>query len=269
MTAPNSPSRPPALPSAAWILIPSILSGALALYVFFGGHNEDWFIITNAAAQYLLPAALWAGITNFGATLGAFSMLGPVLLWRPRWVASAVLAAPAAILYAQGLKAIFAEPRPAAVLGVDAITVIGLPLRTNSFPSGHTTTAFVIAGVFTFCATAGERRWVGWVALALAALVGFSRLAVGAHWPLDVFAGAAGGWLCAALGTWWADRWRFWEHARGLRFTAVLLFLLAIALAIEDLGYPEGLWSQYLLVACGLLGAGWAWLHPRTAGKAT
>ena len=61
-----------------------------------------------------------------------------------------------------------------------------------SFPSGHTSTA---VGTFGAIAATEKRRWLGIVCIALAALVGFSRMYVGVHTPYDVLVGAA----CAAL----------------------------------------------------------------------
>lgn len=61
-----------------------------------------------------------------------------------------------------------------------------------SFPSGHTSTA---VGTFGAIAATEKRRWVAAVCIALAALVGFSRMYVGVHTPYDVLVGAA----CAIL----------------------------------------------------------------------
>ncbi len=61
-----------------------------------------------------------------------------------------------------------------------------------SFPSGHTQTA---VGTFGAIAVFTEKKWMRWVCIALAALVGFSRMYVGVHTPADVLAGAA----CALL----------------------------------------------------------------------
>lgn len=237
-----------------WVWTPATIAAALALVTLAGDANRSWFVGWNALAQ-VLPPFLWAGITNLGATGGAFALLTGMLAWRPRWAAAALLAAPAATLYTHGLKRLFSEPRPAAVLDTDQITVIGATLKANAFPSGHSVTAFGVAACVALCAQAGGRRWIAWLAIGVAALTAFSRVAVGAHWPLDIFAGAAGGWLCGAFGAWWSARWRFWRSDLGVRVMAVLLGAAAVWLYFEELGYPEGVWAQYTLATWGCAGA--------------
>lgn len=65
--------------------------------------------------------------------------------------------------------------------------------KYSSFPSGHAITAFSIATVFA--RRYREHRWVPWVSYGLASLVVFSRIPLQAHFPSDVFAGAALGYL--------------------------------------------------------------------------
>lgn len=61
----------------------------------------------------------------------------------------------------------------------------------NSFPSGHTTTAFAFSGY-----VAAEHGW-GWGAPALlgSTFIGYSRINDNRHWLHDVFAGATIGWV--------------------------------------------------------------------------
>ena len=59
----------------------------------------------------------------------------------------------------------------------------------GSFPSGHTIAAFSAATIFAD--RYRNHRWVPWVAYGAAGLVGFSRVSLSAHFPSDVFAGAA------------------------------------------------------------------------------
>lgn len=68
----------------------------------------------------------------------------------------------------------------------------------NSFPSGHTVTAFIGAELVRH-----EYGW-GWGlgAYAVAASVGVLRVEHNRHWPIDVMAGACIGILCANIGYW-------------------------------------------------------------------
>jgi undecaprenyl-diphosphatase len=78
------------------------------------------------------------------------------------------------------------------------VSIVGFePLAENpdrfSFPSGHTAAAFAVAAAF-----AGEPHGLGPLALLLAVGVGLSRVYLGAHYPLDVGAGAVLGVLAGA-----------------------------------------------------------------------
>jgi membrane-associated phospholipid phosphatase len=237
-----------------WTMVPAVVLALLALTTMPGTTNTDWFVEWNRLAL-ALPHSFWAGGTTLGSTAGAFALLAGGLAWRPRWVASAVLALPVGTLYTQGLKKFVGAARPAAVLDPHQFYVIGKVLKTASFPSGHSATAFAVAASVALCSLAEGRRWIAWVALAVAAFVAFSRVAVGAHWPLDIFAGGAGGWLCGVIGVWWSARWRFWATDRGVRLLAIPMAVLSGWLLFEDSGYPPGLWMQYALGVWGLAGA--------------
>lgn len=62
----------------------------------------------------------------------------------------------------------------------------------SSFPSGHAIMSFGIATVIA--RRYREHHWVPWVAYGVAGLISFSRLPLGAHFPSDVFMGAALGY---------------------------------------------------------------------------
>jgi membrane-associated phospholipid phosphatase len=69
------------------------------------------------------------------------------------------------------------------------------PLHGSSFPSGHATAVFSVA---TVVAERYKRhRWVPFAAYTLAAAVSASRITSAAHWPSDVFLGAAMGYSIA------------------------------------------------------------------------
>jgi len=73
-----------------------------------------------------------------------------------------------------------------------------------SFPSNHAFNIFTAATLF-----AQFYAWpVGLLAFTIATVVGYSRVYVGAHYPLDVLAGAAMGIAWASALAWAYRRWR-------------------------------------------------------------
>ncbi|TAE30448.1 MAG: phosphatase PAP2 family protein [Cytophagales bacterium] len=92
------------------------------------------------------------------------------------------------------------RPRPAMVFADSPWkyhVIEGLNIATiNSFPSGHTISAFA---VFTLFALLDDRKNRGWVFLIPAALVGYSRVYLFQHFAVDVFAGSLIGVLSSVV----------------------------------------------------------------------
>jgi undecaprenyl-diphosphatase len=125
-----------------------------------------------------------------------FVVIGALFLTRRRrgLVGLIVLALTLTVsdqLSSKVLKPVFKRSRPSVVVA-DSKPLFGVR-RSNSFPSGHATNTFaaapVVSAVFPEATVA---------AYAAAAVISFSRIYVGDHWPSDVVAGAMLG-LCFGL----------------------------------------------------------------------
>jgi len=128
-----------------------------------------------------------------GPVMVAIGLLGD-LLERRRVPVAAIATAVAAVLgelTAAVLKEVFDRARPA-VADSDWKALIATP-SSESFPSGHASTAFAAAMAITVLAPRLRMP-----ALVLAALVAASRVVLGVHYPSDVLVGALVG---AAVGT--------------------------------------------------------------------
>ena len=66
------------------------------------------------------------------------------------------------------------------------------PFHGSSFPSGHATGAFSVATVVAV--RYRKHRWVPWAAYGMATAISLSRITSSAHFPSDVFLGAALGY---------------------------------------------------------------------------
>jgi membrane-associated phospholipid phosphatase len=137
--------------------------------------------------------------------LGA-SYLTARLSARPRWarattrVAAGYLAADAVTAV---LKPLAGRARPAAGDGPGDFEPFARDEAHHSLPSGHATHAFALAAGI---AAESGRPWVTGVAYGTAALVGWSRVHVDAHWTSDVVAGALVGSAASLTTVRWLGR---------------------------------------------------------------
>lgn len=84
------------------------------------------------------------------------------------------------------IKPLVGRMRPTIEMGA---ILVGNPKIDYSFPSGHATIAFAMAGVLS----AYEPKFRAWFYV-LAVCISLSRIVVGVHYPLDVIGGAVLGW---------------------------------------------------------------------------
>lgn len=147
-----------------------LLNACFTFYTTLGNVGMIWIILS--AGMLCFKKTRKAGVAGLVALLMGFVctnlVLKPLVSRTRPW------------LVLQGLTTLVAEHDP------------------HSFPSGHTCAAFAAV-----CAWRPHlnRRW-GTVALVCAALMGFSRLYVGVHFPSDVLAGALIGALSGWLVSW-------------------------------------------------------------------
>lgn len=166
-------------------------------------NGGEWPVAWDVAMAALSSWAVWWPLAV---------VLGLIVVWRGGWHGRVfVLSAALAVGVNDGLvcnpiKKLVERPRPHQVLeGVRKLDLakasprllaVAMPLRVEfsgegrpdargrSFPSSHAANCFALATVVAVF----WRRW-GWLAYGPAALVAWSRLHVGSHWPVDVVAG--------------------------------------------------------------------------------
>jgi membrane-associated phospholipid phosphatase len=143
--------------------------------------------------QVALSLSFLGGLTGMGPI--ALAVVAALLIRRRSAMALWLFCTIASgRLVVEGIKLVIQRPRPPVADRLEAVT-------SWSFPSSHS------AGTMMTCAALALLwgRPVGWfAALPIAGAVGWSRIALGVHWPSDVMAGWGFGLLWVGM----AARWR-------------------------------------------------------------
>ncbi|PWT78745.1 MAG: hypothetical protein C5B59_01155 [Bacteroidetes bacterium] len=163
-----------------------LLSGLIFLLVTSKGQG---FLYINSFHTKPLDS-FFIAYTNLGD--GIFTILIVLFLLATRrfdyaWQILAAFLISGLIV--QILKNTVYSPRPREFFAnqhiylLDGITLSG----TSSFPSGHTATIFALATLLSFFT---RNKWISLLYLLLAISVGYSRIYLSQHFPLDVWTGA-------------------------------------------------------------------------------
>ena len=138
---------------------------------------DKWMpIVTDVDNWIWLLIIGWLGLLLFGGRKGRLVCLILVLV----------------VLFADNLnsyilKPFFGRERPLVMLGISSS-------KTFSFPSNHAVNSFAIASVLSW-----YYRKLSIIWFLVAFIVGFSRVYVGQHFPLDIAAAIFVGAICAFI----------------------------------------------------------------------
>ncbi|PNK61511.1 phosphatase PAP2 family protein [Psychrobacter sp. FDAARGOS_221] len=201
------------------------------------------------------------GYLQLGDTSVLLMLLSPILLYQKRVWLLILASAPIATLASAVGKHLLDVPRPGAVLEAGQFVVIGDFLTAhNSLPSGHTITAFtgIIAITIGLFPKINNKTHAMWMILGVvfAGVVGLARVAVGAHWYLDVVLGASLGWFSVIVGIAWFNkyhqRWASLLTGKSMLFIISAHFVCSILLLVRAyVGVSSG-WQ--MLIVSGVVG---------------
>lgn len=210
--------------------------------------NQSLFLLINGW-QDIISGSFWAHVTMFGDTAIITALILPFAVRRPKLLVAFLFALFVGGLINNLLKSGFSMPRPPAVLDADLFSVYGPVHKGRSFPSGHSYSAWIAAGLFWgFYRT----QTVMIVVAIVATLVCLSRVILGVHWPVDVLVGGGLGWYMGYLSVWLAKKYAPSDNPWLYRIGMVLMIVLTVYLFWYHNGHPETHWLQWLIAVAAI-----------------
>ena len=173
-------------------------------------------------------------LTQFGDAFIFLSILSIFFVRAPKLWEALITASLISGLFSKILKEIFCVPRPAAILDHKTFTIIGAIHggTKSSLPSGHAITIFTVITIllFGFLPKKNIKKLMWFISLIFIGLaLIFTRVAVGAHFPLDVIIGGIVGYISAIIGIFINQKYNVWTWIGQKQYYPIFILLFAIS----------------------------------------
>lgn len=224
------------------------VKGALSVAGYIQIQKKYFYFINFKLSQF--PNVMY-NLTQIGDTLIFLSLLTILILYAPKIWESLIVSVLVSAIFSIVLKNLFSIPRPAASFDHNSFIIIGETLSGhNSLPSGHSITIFTILTVllFGFMPKKMNRKILWMVFVFITGLVlAFTRVGVGAHYPLDVITGGTIGYICGILGILINQKVKIFLWINNIKYYPVfILILLACCIVLADRIIVENFIILYL-----------------------
>ncbi|MFD0989852.1 phosphatase PAP2 family protein [Mariniflexile jejuense] len=174
-------------------------NGANYTYAYINIQKDLFFFLNNKLSQY---PNLQFNLTQLGDVIIFFPFLSIFIIYAPKVWDALLISAIISLIVSATLKKLFAVPRPAAIFNNDSFSIIGKTLTGHtSLPSGHSIATFIVITIvlYAFMPKKHKKLWYIFMLL-LGLIIAFSRVGVGAHYPLDVIIGSTIGYIVTIIG---------------------------------------------------------------------
>lgn len=222
-------------PSLFFLPISLLIAITLFLYTRNSLHTDTYvqiqkdsfFFINHRLGQF--PNLIY-NITQLGDASVILSFLSIFILYAPKIWESLISASLVSLIFSGVLKNIFLVPRPAVVFDNDSFIIIGkTAVGHASLPSGHSITVFTTLAILLFGfmprKRTGKILWIPAVIIA-GLIIAFTRVGVGAHYPLDVIMGSIVGYISGLTGIFISRKYSIWSWVNNKKYYPIFIVLI-------------------------------------------
>ena len=218
------------------VLCISIYASLLLIIAIIGFFIQGYhaaFLPINALGEHI-PKPLLHIITSFGNGMFLLAIALALGHKNPRFLFTVLIAAILGGITSNLLKRHFDTLRPPAIMAEHAFHLADNAFKYDSFPSGHTLTAFLFASI---CSCFLKRIWITFTLLTMATFVGFTRIALGIHWPIDTLIGGVLGCMIGLIAYTLSKRFFKFYGTKMYVFTTCIFVMACIILLAHKNDY--------------------------------
>jgi membrane-associated phospholipid phosphatase len=202
---------------------------ALSVSQYIAVQKNFFYDINAVYSQF--PSTIY-NLTQIGDALIFLSLLSILLVHTPKLWEALISASLVSAVFSNLLKVVFSVPRPAASLDNSTFTIIGPTLTGhNSLPSGHAITFFTVLTVLLFALmpkkTFSKMAWTIFI-ICIGLLLVFTRVGLGAHFPLDVLTGSCIGGISGLAGIFISRKYKLWSWIANKKYYPVFMVLFLV-----------------------------------------
>jgi len=205
-----------------YLYLPLILLLIITIYIYLNDafsinsyieiQKEAFFYLNFELAKFPL---IQYNLTQLGDAFIFLSLLTPLLVYIPKLWEALISASIISGLICSPLKWLFKVPRPASAFHENSFVIIGKAYYgSNSLPSGHSITIFTFLTVVLLVLMPADKYfkllWTSFI-VCLGIILCLTRVAVGAHFLLDVLFGSIIGYISGILGILFIKRYGMWN----------------------------------------------------------
>ncbi|WP_372473723.1 phosphatase PAP2 family protein [Capnocytophaga sp. ARDL2] len=217
--------------------------------------QKSWFYFLNKHLSRFPDVQ--NNLTQLGDAFIVLSLLSVFYILYPNFWHVLIRSSILSLFLSKIPKSLFYIPRPATCYELNTFQIIGKKIvGFSSCPSGHSITIFtwLVVVLLFFSPEKRSYRFIYWlIGLSIGLFIALSRVAVGAHHPLDVLLGSSLGAFAAIIGLLSVKKFNFFEWMSNRKYHPIFIALFsisAIVLCIRIYQEPLTIYFFSLLSLC-------------------